>query len=96
MYLLGYSDFCRCCDYSNLFLSLTFFLNCSHFAFGYELIVCPEAAGFVKVIGDFLPLIQRDKSLVLYLGEVHCFQRVQQFLTGVFRIQFFLKVSVDG
>ena len=34
-------------DYSNLFFSFTFFLDCSHLAFGYELIVCPESADLV-------------------------------------------------
>ena len=83
-------------NYSNLFLPLTFLLDCSHFTFGYALVVCPESAGLVKIICDGFPFIQRDKALFLYLGEVHCFQRVQQFFTGVFRIQFFLKVTVDG
>ena len=45
-------------NYSNLFLPLTFFLDCSHFAFGYELIVCPETAGFMKSIRDTFPTIQ--------------------------------------
>ena len=44
-------------DYSNLFLSLTFFLNRSHFTFGYELIVRPETTGFMKIIRDLFPLV---------------------------------------
>ena len=42
-------------DYSNLFFSLAFFLNCSHLAFCYKLIVCPETAGFMEVIRDPFP-----------------------------------------
>src|SRR5699024_10824082 len=37
-------------NYSNLFLPFAFFLDCSHFTLGYELIVRPEIAGFVKSI----------------------------------------------
>ena len=44
-------------DYSNLFLSLTFFLNRPHFTFGYELIVCPETTGVMKIICDRFPSI---------------------------------------
>ena len=44
-------------DYSNLFLSLTFFLNRSHFTFGYELIVRPETTGFMKIIRGLFPLV---------------------------------------
>ena len=44
-------------DYSNLFLPLTFFLDCSHLTFGYELIVCPESADLVKGIRNGLPFI---------------------------------------
>ena len=35
-------------NYSNLFLPFASFLDCSHFTLGYELIVRPETAGFVK------------------------------------------------
>ena len=42
-------------NYSNLFLPLTFFLDRSHFAFGYELVVCPETAGFMKIIRNPFP-----------------------------------------
>ena len=58
-------------DYSNLFLSLTFFLDCPHFTFGYELIIRPETTDFVKVICDLFPFVQWDKSLLLYLCKVH-------------------------
>ena len=44
-------------NYSNLFLPFTFFLDCSHFTFGYELIVRPETAGFMKSIRDLFPLV---------------------------------------
>ena len=57
LYLLGCSDFFVVTDYSNLFLPLTFFLDCSHFTFGYELVVCPESADLVKGIRDGLPFI---------------------------------------
>ena len=60
-------------NYSNLFLPFTFFLDCSHFTFSYELIVCPETAGFMKVIRNLFPPIQRDESLLLYPGEIHSF-----------------------
>ena len=83
-------------NYSNLFLPFAFFLDCSHFTFSYELVVCPETAGFMKVISNLFPPIQRDESLLLYPGEIHCFQSIQQFLTGISRIQFFLKITVDG
>ena len=71
-------------NYSNLFLPFAFFLDCSHFTFGYELVVCPEPTGLMKIICDLFPLIQRDKSLLLYPGEIHSFQCIQQFLTGIF------------
>ena len=83
-------------NYSNLFLPFAFFLDCSHFTFSYELVVCPETAGFMKVISNLFPPIQRDESLLLYPGEIHCFQSIQQFLTGISRIQFFLKITVDS
>ena len=44
-------------NYSNLFLPFAFFLDCSHFTLGYELIVRPETAGFVKSIRDLFPLV---------------------------------------
>ena len=43
--------------YSNLFFSLAFFLDRSHFAFGYELIISSEAAGFMKIICNGFTLI---------------------------------------
>ena len=43
--------------YSNLFFPFAFFLNCSHFAFGYELIISSETAGFMKIICNSFPLI---------------------------------------
>ena len=83
-------------NYSNLFLPFAFFLNCSHFTFGYELVVCPETAGFMKIIRDLFPSIQWNESLLLYPGKIHSFQSIQQFLTGIFRIQLFLKVTIDS
>ena len=44
-------------NYSNLFLPCAFFLDCSHFTLGYELIVRPETAGFVKSIRNLFPLV---------------------------------------
>ena len=44
-------------NYSNLFLPFAFFLDCSHFTLGYELIVRPEIAGFVKSIRNLFPLV---------------------------------------
>ena len=43
--------------YSNLFCSFAFFLDRSHFAFGYELIISSEAAGFMKIICNSFTLI---------------------------------------
>lgn len=43
--------------YSNLFFSFAFFLDRSHFAFGYELIISSEAAGFMKIICNGFTLI---------------------------------------
>jgi len=43
--------------YSNLFFSFTFFLNGSHFTFGYELIIGSEAADFMKRICDSVPFV---------------------------------------
>ena len=60
-------------NYSNLFLPFAFFLDRSHFTFGYELVVCPETAGFMKVIRDFFPPVQWEESLLLYPGKIHCF-----------------------
>ena len=60
-------------NYSNLFLTFAFFLDCSHFTFGYELVVCPETAGFMKIIRDLFPLVQWDESLLLYPGKIHRF-----------------------
>ena len=44
-------------NYSNLFFSLTFFLNCSHFTFRYELKICSETAGIMKGICDHLSFV---------------------------------------
>lgn len=60
-------------NYSNLFLPFAFFLDCSHFTLGYELIVCPETAGLMKIIRDLFPLIQWDEPLLLYPGKIHRF-----------------------
>ena len=60
-------------DYSNLFLSLTFFLNRSHFTFGYELIVRPETTGFMKIIRNLFPPVQWYEPLFLYPGKIHRF-----------------------
>lgn len=60
-------------NYSILFLSLTFFLNRTHCAFGYELVVCPETTDVVKIICDLFTPIQWDKPLLLYPGKIHCF-----------------------
>ena len=43
--------------YSNLFFSFTFFLNCSHLTFGYELIVRSEATDLMKIIRDSFPFV---------------------------------------
>ena len=59
-------------NYSNLFLPFAFFLDCSHFTFSYELVVCPETAGFMKVISNLFPPIQRDESLFVYFSKIHC------------------------
>ena len=63
-------------NYSNLFLPFAFFLDCSHFTFGYELVVCPETAGFMKIIRDLFPSIQWNESLLLYPGKIHSFQSI--------------------
>ena len=60
-------------NYSNLFLPFAFFLDCSHFTFGYELVVCPETAGLMKIIRDLFPPIQWDEPLLLYPGKIHRF-----------------------
>ena len=83
-------------EYSNLFLSLTFFLDCPHFTSGYELIIRPETTDFVKVICDLFPFVQWDKSLLLYLCKVHCFQSIQQLFAGIFMLQLFLKKPIEG
>lgn len=44
-------------NYSNLFFSSTFFLDCPHFTFGYELKICSEATGIMKSICDRLPFV---------------------------------------
>lgn len=58
--------------YSNLFLPFTFFLYCFHFALCYKLIVCPKTTAFMKSIRNLFAFIQRDKSLFLYFGKIHC------------------------
>lgn len=40
-----------------LVFSFAFFLDRSHFAFGYELIISSEAAGFMKIICNSFTLI---------------------------------------
>lgn len=42
-------------NYSNLFFPFTFFLNGSHIAFGYELIIRSETTDFMESIRDKLP-----------------------------------------
>ncbi len=44
-------------DHSNLFFSFAFFLNISHFTFGYELIICSETTDVMKIIRDRFPLV---------------------------------------
>ena len=44
-------------EYSNLFFSFTFFLNISHFTFGYELIIRSKATDFMKIICDDFSLV---------------------------------------
>ena len=39
-------------NYSNLFFSFTFFLNCFHFAFGYELVISSKATDLMKIVCD--------------------------------------------
>ena len=41
----------------NSYLSLYFFLNGSHAAFGYELIIRSETADFMEIIRDKLPSV---------------------------------------
>lgn len=43
--------------YSNLFPSFTFFLDSSHFTFGYVLIIGSKATGLMKIIRDSFPFI---------------------------------------
>ena len=43
--------------YSNLFFPFTFFLNGSHIAFGYELIIRSETTDFMEIIRDKLPSV---------------------------------------
>ena len=43
--------------YSNLFFPFTFFLNGSHAAFGYELIIRSETTDFMEIIRDKLPSV---------------------------------------
>ena len=58
-------------NYSNLFLPFAFFLDCSHFTFGYELVVRPETAGFMKIIRNLFPPVQWYEPLFLYPGKIH-------------------------
>ena len=58
--------------YSNLFFPFTFFLYCFHFALCYKLIVCPKTTAFMKSIRNLFAFIQRDESLFLYFGKIHC------------------------
>ena len=44
-------------NYSNLFFSFTFFLNCPHFTFGYELIISSKTTGLMKIICDSFPFV---------------------------------------
>ena len=43
--------------YSNLFFPFTFFLNCPHLTFSYELIVRSEATDLMKIIRDSFPFV---------------------------------------
>ena len=43
--------------YSNLFPSFTFFLDSSHFTFGYVLIIGSKATGLMKIIRNSFPFI---------------------------------------
>ena len=60
-------------EYSNLFPSFTFFLNCFHFAFGYKLIICSKTAGIMKGICNHISFVGRDKSLFLNFNKIYCF-----------------------
>lgn len=63
-------------EYSNLFPSFTFFLNCFHFTSGYELIIRSKITSIMKSIRNRLPFVCWDKSLLLYLDKIHCFQGI--------------------
>ena len=43
--------------YSNLFFPFTFFLDGSHAAIGYELIICSQTTDFMESIRDKLPSV---------------------------------------
>ena len=43
--------------YSNLFFPFTFFLDCSHFTFGHELIIGSETTDLMKGICDSVPSV---------------------------------------
>ena len=53
----GAAIFIVVAKYSNLFFSFTFFLNASHFASGYELIIGSEATDLMKRICDSIPFV---------------------------------------
>lgn len=64
---------CFATEFSNLFPSFALFLNCFHFAFGYELIVGSKAADVMQCIRNRIPFVCWNKSLFLNLYKVHCF-----------------------
>ena len=53
----GAAIFAVVTKYSNLFPSFTFFLDRSHFTFGYVLIIGSKATGLMKIIRDSFPFI---------------------------------------
>lgn len=73
---LGTAIFIVVIEYCNLFPSFTLFLNCFHFTFGYELIVCSKSTSFMKIICNGLAFICRNKSLFLNLDKIYCFQGI--------------------
>lgn len=81
-----YSVFKRNKEYSNLRPALTQFLNFFHFSFRDKLKVCAEAECLVQCVCNLFPAIQRHKSLLLNICEIHSFERVEDFVTSKFLV----------
>ena len=71
-------------------MTFTFFQNVFHLPFGDKSIIRFKAANSVQCIGQLVSCVKWNKTLFLYIGEIHCSQFIQDCLVaeGISQISF--------